>query len=136
MKVAVLVLYVVAFVLQLAGAYGVIQDVRTGIGNMRLFKSDLTDAEEAAHEHRQMIAEVRNKPRGYGLDAAMAKLTDSIGEAAVEQTGRAPAVQRRALLKYVTAQNDISTPRRWVPVWLLLVGLLVGFVGNVLSLYI
>jgi hypothetical protein len=132
----VLILYVVGFVLQLAGAVGVIQDVRTSIGNMRQFKSDLSAADETAQEHRQMIADIGNKPRGYGLEAAMSKLTDAIGEAAVEQTGRAPAEQRRALLKYVTAQNDMSKPRRWVPVGLLLGGLVVGFVGNVLSLYL
>jgi hypothetical protein len=30
----------------------------------------------------------------------------------------------------------MSKPRRWVPVGLLLGGLVVGFVGNVLSLYL
>ncbi len=54
---------------------------------------------------------------------------------AVDQTGPAPAIQRRALLKYVTAQNDISNRRRWGAVVLLLLGLVVGLVGNVLSLY-
>ena len=38
-------------------------------------------------------------------------------------------------MKYVTAQNDISDRRRWTAVALLLGGLLVGFVGNALSLY-
>jgi hypothetical protein len=36
----------------------------------------------------------------------------------------------------VRSQNDISDRRRWIAVGLLLVGLLVGFVGNVLSLYL
>lgn len=40
-----------------------------------------------------------------------------------------------ALVKYVTAQNDISNFRRWGAVALLLGGLVVGFVCNVLSLY-
>jgi hypothetical protein len=39
------------------------------------------------------------------------------------------------MVKYVTAQNDISDRRRWTAVALLSGGLLVGFVGNALSLY-
>jgi hypothetical protein len=136
MKFVVLGLYAIGFLLQLAGAYGLIQDVLTSISNMRQLKVDLAEADDTAREHRRKIDEIRNKPRGFGLDVVMAKMTDSLGEAAVEQTGPAPAVQRKALLRYVTAQNDISDRRRWVPVGLLLAGLLVGFVGNVLSLYI
>jgi hypothetical protein len=44
MKLAVLVLYIVAFALQMAGAVGVIRDVLTSIRNMRQLKDDLTDA--------------------------------------------------------------------------------------------
>lgn len=134
MKIASLVVYGLAFLLQMAGAFGVIQDVRTSIGNMQQLKLDLADAEETAQEHRRSIAHVRDRPRRYGLDRAMATIADKLGDAAVEQTGPAPAKQRRALLKYVTAQNDISSRRRWGAVGLLLGGLVLGFVGNVLSL--
>jgi hypothetical protein len=133
MKVAALVLYAVAFLMQMAGAYVVVQDVRTSIRNMRQLKDDLTEAEASADEHRRQIAKLRSKPRGYGLQQAMERLTDTLGEAAVDQTGPAQAVQRRALVKYVTAQNDISNGKRWTAVWLLLLGLLVGFAGNVVS---
>lgn len=136
MKTAVLVLYVVAFILQLVGAFGVIQDVRASVGNMLRLKTDLAEADAAAEDHRQKIATVRNKPRDYGLDRLMASIADSVGEVAVERTGPAPVVQRKALLRYVTSQNDLSGPRRWVPVWLLLGGLVIGFIGNVLSLYL
>jgi hypothetical protein len=64
----------------------------------------------------------------------MERLADA-GEQFVDQTGPAAATQRRALVKYVTAQNDISDRRRWTSVGLLLGGLFVGFVGNVLSVY-
>ncbi|WP_204080383.1 hypothetical protein [Mycobacterium riyadhense] len=135
MKVAALVFYIVGFALQMVGAYLVIQDVRTSIGNMRRLKSGLADADEAAAEHRRQITEMANKPRPFGLDVAMSQLADLLADVAVEQTGPAAAKQRRALLTYVTAQNDISDRRRWVAVGLLLGGLVVGFVGNVLSLF-
>lgn len=53
---------------------------------------------------------------------------------AVWQTGPAQARQREALVAWVRAQNDISDYRRWIAVGLLLGGLVVGFVGNVVSL--
>jgi hypothetical protein len=133
MKVAALVLYVVAFGLQMAGAVGVIREVRTSVRNMRQLKVDLTDAEAAADEHRQRIEQFRERPRRFGQQAAEALA--AAGEQFVDQTGPAAAVQRRALVKYVTAQNNISDRRRWTAVGLLLGGLVLGFVGNVLSLY-
>jgi hypothetical protein len=60
--------------------------------------------------------------------------TASQREAWVWQLGPAGKLQRDAVLTYVNAQNDISDRHRWGAVGLLLVGLLVGFVGNVLSL--
>ncbi|MGH3968461.1 MAG: hypothetical protein ACRDTV_10220 [Mycobacterium sp.] len=135
MKCAVLILYVVAFLLQMTGAAGVIQDVRTSIRNMRQLKVDLTDAEAAADEHRRQIAEIRDRPGAVGLQKVTARLAEVTGERFVDQTGPAPAIQRRALVKHVTAQNDISSLRRWGAVGLLLGGLVVGFIGNVLSLY-
>jgi len=51
----------------------------------------------------------------------------------VNQTGPAAAKEREALVKYVTAQNEISDCRRWTAVGLLLGGLVVGFLGNALS---
>jgi hypothetical protein len=135
MKNAALVLYAVAFALQMAGAVGVILDVRTSIGNMRQLKSDLAEAEDVAERHRLQIGELRDNPRPFGLDLLMSRLADNLGEAAIDQTGPAPAVQRRALLKYVTAQNDISNRRRWGAVGLLLGGVVLGFAGNVVSLF-
>jgi hypothetical protein len=52
------------------------------------------------------------------------------GEQFVDQTGPAAAGQRRALVKYVTAQNDISDRRRWSAVGLLLGGLVGGFIDT------
>lgn len=135
MKCAVFTLYVVAFLLQAAGATGVIQDVLTSIRNMRQLKVDLTDAEVAADEHRRQIAEIRDRAGARGLQKATARLAEATGERFVDQTGPAAAIQRKALVKYVTSQNDISDFRRWGAVGLLLGGLVVGFVGNVLSLY-
>jgi hypothetical protein len=120
----------------MAAAIGVIQDVRASIANMRQLKTGLADAEEAAEEHRRKIALLRDKPRGFGLDKVMARMANNMGEAAVQQTGPAAAKQRKALMEYVTAQNDVSAWRRWVPVGLSLGGLVVGFVGNALSLYV
>lgn len=88
MKVAALVFYIVGFALQMVGAYLVIQDVRTSIGNMRRLKSGLADADEAAAEHRRQITEMANKPRPFGLDVAMSQLADLLAGVAVEQTPR------------------------------------------------
>lgn len=135
MTIAALVLYVVGFVLQLLGAVGVIQDALTGRSNMRAFKGDLDAAEQEADHHRQLQTEIRNKPRGFGLDRVMRNVVDSVGEAAIDQTSRSQAMQRRAVVKYVRAQNDISDHRRWTAVALLVVGAVVGFVGNLIALY-
>ncbi len=124
-KIAALVLYALAFTLQMTGAVGVIQDVRTSVRNMRHFKDDLTDAEAAADEHREQIEQLRGGPLGRLAEAR---------EHFVTQTGPAAAKERKALVKYVTAQNDISDCRRWTAVGLLLAGLFLGFVGNILSL--
>ncbi|ABK65594.1 hypothetical protein MAV101_11330 [Mycobacterium avium subsp. hominissuis 101] len=134
-KTATLVLYGCAFLLQALGAIGVIRDVRTSIRNMRQLKADLIDAEATADEHRRKIEVGRQRQRNYVLQQAYGRLADALGEAAVDQTGPAAAQQRRALVKYVTAQNDISDRRRWAAVYLLLGGLVLGFVGNVVSLF-
>lgn len=135
MNVAALILYVLAFLLELFGAIGVIQDVRTSIGNMRQLKSDLTDAEAAADEHRRQIEKVRNKARDPRFQQAMDQLAGVAQERFVDQTGPAAAIQRRALVTYVTAQNNISDLRRWGAVALLLLGLGLGFLGNVVALH-
>jgi hypothetical protein len=135
-KIAALVLYVIAFLLQMSGAILVIQDVVTSIRNMRQLNVDLADAEAAADEHRRKIAVIRDRPRAYGLQAPMARLADAVGEQAVDQTGPGAAAQRRAVMRYVTAQNDVSDVRRWVAAGLLLGGVVLGFVGNALSLFI
>jgi hypothetical protein len=44
MKVAALVLYAIAFILEMSGAIGVIQDVRRSIANMRTFSADWEQA--------------------------------------------------------------------------------------------
>ncbi|MCV7442030.1 hypothetical protein H7K33_07320 [Mycobacterium paraense] len=134
MKTATLVPYALAFVLQMAGAAGVVQDVRISIRNMRQFKDDLTEAKAAADEHSRQIATIRDRPGARGLQRVTAQIAAATGERWVDQTGPGAAAQRRAVVKYVTAQNDISDRRRWFAVGLLLLGLVVGFIGNVLSL--
>jgi hypothetical protein len=51
MKIALLVLDVVAFALQMAGAVLVIQDVLTSRANMRAFKEGLDEADKLAEQH-------------------------------------------------------------------------------------
>lgn len=127
MKLAALILYGVAFLLQLAGAWGVIRDARTGIRNMGQFKVDLAAADDKADEHREVL-----RTRGHDL---IRRADASQREAWVWQVGPAGKLQRDAVLNYVNAQNDISNRRRWTAVSLLVGGLVLGFVGNMLSLY-
>lgn len=127
MKIACLVLYAVAFALQLVGAIGVIQDVRTSIANMGKFKTDLAAADDRAVEHRKVMD-------GSGNEF-MRRTPAADGDAWVWQVGPAGRLQRDAVVNYVNAQNDVSNRRRWGAVWLLLGGLFVGFVGNIVSVF-
>lgn len=127
MKLAALALYGTAFLLQVAGDKGLVRAVRTGIRNMRQFEVALSTADEKAVEHCQVMDNTYNE---Y-VQASSANQR----EAWNWQTGPAGKLQRDAVVKYVTAQNDISDRRRWTAVGLLLSGLVLGFVGNVLSLY-
>jgi hypothetical protein len=135
MMVAALILYTAGFLLQLLGAVGVIQEALTSRSNMRVFRGELDEAEQEAERHRQLQKEIRDKPRDYGLDRIMEKLVDSVGEAAIDRISKAQAMQRRAVVKYVRAQDDISGRRRWTAVLLLVLGVVVGFVGNLVALY-
>ena len=129
-KVAVLILYVVAFALQLTGAGLVIQDVRTSIRNTRQLRNDLAAANQAAEEHRRSIE------KGPAHIAAFGRALGDQTEKIIWQLGPAGAKQREAVVRYANAQNEASDIRRWIGVGLLLGGLVVGFVGNVWSLYL
>ncbi|OBK02669.1 hypothetical protein [Mycobacterium sp. 1245852.3] len=122
MKIAALVLYALASAFQMAGAYLVIRDVLTSRANMRAFNDGLDNADRLAEAHAARAA--------HAPTPAIAEVT----RLAVWQVGPAQARQRETLVAWVRAQNDISDRRRWIAVGLLLSGLVVGFVGNVLSL--
>jgi hypothetical protein len=123
MTIAALVLYAVAFVLQLAGAVLVIQDVLTSRRNIRAFNVGLDDADEMARSHE---ARADHAPTpGW---AAATRL-------AARQIGPATVREREALTTWVRAQNDMSDRRRWTAVGLLLGGVVVGFVGSVVALF-
>ncbi|KUH70013.1 hypothetical protein AU184_14505 [Mycolicibacterium novocastrense] len=62
MKVAVLALYAVAFLLQMAGAVGVIQDVLSSRRNMRAFNKGLDEADQLAQQHAARV----DQHRGIG----------------------------------------------------------------------
>jgi len=130
MKIAVLVLYMVAFVFQLLGAAGVIQDVRQSLRNARKLRDDLADAERVADEHRNAIQQ------GPAIVAQLGRRLGNQTEQIIRQLGPASLRQREALVAYNTAQNDVSDLRRWGAVALLVLGVVLGFAGNVLSLYI
>ncbi len=66
MKVAALILYAVAFALQMVGAFGVIHGVVTSIRNMRQLKDDLLDAEATADEHRRKSPKFEASPEAKG----------------------------------------------------------------------
>jgi F0F1-type ATP synthase membrane subunit b/b' len=130
MKIAVLVLYMVAFVFQLLGAAGVIQDVRQSLRNARKLRDDLADAERVADEHRNAIQQ------GPAIVAELGRRLGNQAEQIIRQLGPASLRERQALVAYNTAQNDVSDLRRWGAVALLVLGVVLGFAGNVLSLYI
>ncbi|OBI08550.1 hypothetical protein A5714_01900 [Mycobacterium sp. E2462] len=122
MKIAALGLCALAFALQMAGAYLVIRDVLTSRTNMRIFNDGLDEADRLAEDH---AARAKHAPTPSWAQAS---------RLAVWQIGPAQARQREALVAWVRAQNDICDRRRWIAVALLLGGLVVGFVGNVISL--
>jgi hypothetical protein len=128
-KCAALLLYGFAFLLQAAGAWGVISDVRASIRNMRQLKADLTGADNETDAHAQRI-------RDFGGSGPRAgkRLAANADEYA-EHVGPGATAQRKAVLTYVTAQNNVSDCRRWTAVGLLVVGVVVGFAGNAASLY-
>jgi hypothetical protein len=130
MKTAVLVLYIAAFVLQLVGAGGVIQDVRQSLRNGRKLRDDLADAKRVADEHRNAIQQ------GPAIVAEFGRRLGNKTEQLIQQVGPASLRQREALVAYTTAQNDVSDLRRWGAVTLLVVGVVLAFAGNALSLYI
>ena len=125
--VAALVLYTVGFLLQLLGAAGVIQDVVTSVRNMHGFKADLLAADEKAHEHRDVMEKSAND--------FIRQSTPAQRETYLWQLGPAAKMQRDAVVRYVTAQNDISSWRRWGAVGLLVLGVVIAFGGNLVALY-
>jgi hypothetical protein len=129
MRTIVEVVYAVALAMQLTGAYFVIRDVRHSIANMGQFKADIAAAEAKAEEHRSVIANSEHNEFIRGLGPQQR-------EVAVQRLGPAGQMKRDAVIAYATAHDNISDLRRWGAVAVLLAGVVLGFVGNVASLYI
>ncbi|OBA79330.1 hypothetical protein A5633_17065 [Mycolicibacterium elephantis] len=128
MRTRAILLFTVALVMQLAGAWLVILDVRQSIRHTRRLRADLATAENTAQEHHRALAEGPEVVRRFRA-ALGQQQTDQI----VRQLGPTSLHQREALVRHLNAQNEISDFRRWGGVAILLAGVIVGFVANVVA---
>jgi hypothetical protein len=95
---------------------------------VRKIKADIAAAEARAEEHRNVIANSDH-------NEFIARMSAEQRQLAVQRFGPAGQMTRDAAIAYATAHIDISELRRWGAVAVLLVGVVLGFVGNMLSLY-
>ncbi|EHI13415.1 hypothetical protein KEK_09537 [Mycolicibacterium thermoresistibile ATCC 19527] len=129
MRARAILLFAFALGMQLAGAVLVILDVWQTIRNTRRLKMDLAAAEGAVQEHHRSMIE--GPPLARALHQAMGQDADR----ALRQMGPAGQMERQALVRHLNAQSEISDFRRWGGVAILVLGVVVGFVANVVALY-
>lgn len=125
-----LILLIVAFVLAIIGAWGVIGDVRHAIASTRQLGADLANAERLLSEQHQSMN------RGAPLAQAFyTRLGQVQMDEVFRQVGPTARAQREALVAFTRRSNEVSDRKRWASVGLLLAGITLNFVANILSLY-
>ncbi|MBN7304342.1 hypothetical protein IUQ79_20815 [Mycobacteroides abscessus subsp. bolletii] len=128
---AVALLYTVAFLMQAIGVVGVAHDVFASIRRTRKFRIALLEAEVEAAEHRVRLSKME---AGNPVVAAVAASLPQEAKELMIHQGPAGVRRLQAVVDDVLAQNDSSDRERWIAVGLVVGGIVVGFLGNLLSL--
>ncbi|MGC4964080.1 hypothetical protein [Gordonia sp. DT101] len=129
------ILNTAALVLQLVGAALVALDVKQSQDNTTHFKEALDHADETRRNH---IADLDRPPGSiaspFGGSIRLPQIAQSARGQLADQLGPSAMEERKALTAFVRAQYEVSKPRRWIGVVLLVVGIAAGYAGNMIAL--
>ncbi|OMC33429.1 hypothetical protein A5739_08800 [Mycobacterium colombiense] len=125
-----LILLIVAFMLAIVGAWGVIQDVRHAIAGTRQLGVDLANADHLLAEQHQSMSRGAPMAKAFYAGFGQGRMDEIF-----RQVGPTARAQREALVAFTRRANDVSDWKRWTSVGLLLAGVALNFAANILSLY-
>lgn len=123
-------LHTAALLLQLAGAYLVIKDVRKAGATLTTLRKDLAEAAETDRQHRDYL----EKQFGKSILGNPIPKIPGLLEAIPNQVGPGAAQERKAIRKFIEDQFTEPQIRRWIGPTLLIAGAIVGYLANITGL--
>lgn len=134
MDLALYSLHSLAFVAQIAGGLLVITETVATLRNIRSLRDGLAAAEGIKQQHRDALKRHPTSIPGIGYgQIQLPRLAPEAQEGMVQQVGPGAAAERTALREFLEGQFPGDRRRAWLGVWLLLGGIVVGYVANMIG---
>ncbi|MEX6462772.1 hypothetical protein AB6N35_00125 [Dietzia cinnamea] len=134
MSTTLYVLHSAAFAAQLGGGGLVVYETTGTLRNVRSLRNGLIAAEQKKQDHLTSLEQIRTSMPGFGGGRiSLPRVTPETRERLVEQVGPGAVAERAALRQFLEGQFPGDRKWVWLGVFVLLLGIVLGYVANMLS---